>query len=95
MSMLIMRLLFGALTATALVVASFPMLILVNLAEGGTGYGMCAGGITACDMAYLTPVELLVRLLLLMMVLVALVRAIVVIWGKISPQTQGQPPTRA
>lgn len=86
MSMLIMRFLFGALTTTALVVASFPMLVLVNLAEGGTGYGLCAGGITACNMAYLTPVELLVRLLLVMMVLVALVRGIVVVWGKISPQ---------
>lgn len=85
--MLIMRFLFGVLTTAALLVASFPMLVLVNLAEGGTGYGLCAGGITACDMAYLTPVELLVRLLLIMMVLVALVRAIVVLWEKISPRT--------
>jgi len=84
MSMLIMRILFGVLTTAALVVASFPMLVLVNLAEGGTGYGMCPSGITACEMGYLTSVELLVRLLVVMLVLVALVRAIVLVWRQIN-----------
>ena len=89
MSMLLMRILFGGLTAAALAVASFPMLVLVNLAEGGTGYGMCPSGISACYLGYLTPVELLVRLLVIMLVLVALVRVIVVVWRKLNQEESG------
>ncbi len=44
----VIRILRTLLTVIAVGIALFPMLILLDLAGGGTGRGLCPGGITTC-----------------------------------------------
>ncbi|MEE8407689.1 MAG: hypothetical protein V3S32_11135 [Acidimicrobiia bacterium] len=52
------------LSATAVVIAAVPILVLVDLLDGGTGYGLCPSGLEACDSPYSTAAELAVLLTL-------------------------------
>lgn len=40
------------LVALAVAVAAVPLLVLLDLAGGGTGYGICPGGVTECRNPY-------------------------------------------
>lgn len=39
-----------------------PILVLIDLLDGGTGYGLCPGGLEACDKPYSTGAELIIVL---------------------------------
>lgn len=72
--MLMLRLLFFAVVFAAVVVAAVPTFILVNLSNGGDGFGLCAAGLGRCEFSYVQPVELATALVLVLIVLVALIR---------------------
>ncbi len=72
--MLLLRLLFFGVVFAAVVVAAVPTFILVNLSNGGSGFGVCGGGLGSCDFAFVDPVELSTALMLVLIILVALVR---------------------
>jgi len=40
------------LIVAAIGLASFPLLVILDLAEGGTGYGLCPGGVADCRNPY-------------------------------------------
>ncbi|MCY3539541.1 MAG: hypothetical protein OXH10_06800 [bacterium] len=44
----------GALILVALLMAIIPLVILISLLTGGTGYGLCQFGLLDCDTAFLT-----------------------------------------
>lgn len=49
----------GLLMALAAIgIAAVPLLVLVDLLAGGTGYGLCPGGIEACHRPYSSGAEL-------------------------------------
>ncbi len=72
--MLALRLLILVLVVTALVVAALPVLVLLDLLGGGTGYGLCAGGLQACPERFTAGPTLAVYLVVSLMVVVAIIR---------------------
>lgn len=63
-------LIIAAMTAVALV----PMLVLLDLAGGGDGWGLCEDGLSSCRAAYLEGPELLAILVVLLFLLLMLLR---------------------
>lgn len=83
MSMVYLRILLAGLLFVALGVGAIPLLVLVSLAGGGTGYGLCPNGVGSCRLGYLSPVELSVWLVGGLFVLVALIHIIRIVWRRI------------
>ena len=50
-------------------VALVPMLVLLDLAGGGDGWGLCRGGLTSCRAAYFEGPELLAALAVVLFLL--------------------------
>ena len=72
--MLALRLLILVLVMAALVVAALPVLVLLDLLRGGTGYGLCAGGLPACPARFTAGPALAAYLVVILMIVVALIR---------------------
>jgi len=50
------------LVVTAVAIAIVPILVLIDLLGGGTGWGLCPGGLDACHKPYSTGAELMIVL---------------------------------
>jgi hypothetical protein len=61
-AVILIRLAVLLLSAVAVAIAAVPILVLVDLLGGGTGYGLCPSGLEACDNPYSTAAELAVLL---------------------------------
>jgi hypothetical protein len=57
MSVFLVRLGVFILSATAITIALIPILVLIDLLDGGTGWGLCPQGIEACNNPYTTAAE--------------------------------------
>ena len=64
MALLFIRLGTLLLTALAIGIAMVPILVLIDLLDGGTGWGLCPAGIEACANPYTTAAEFAVILTL-------------------------------
>ncbi len=64
MALLLIRLGTLFLTALAIGIAMVPILVLIDLLDGGTGWGLCPAGIEACANPYTTAAEFAVVLTL-------------------------------
>ena len=71
-----LKILRGFLILVALVLAVIPPAMLVDLLTGGTGYGLCEGGLGACDAAYMTGPTLAGRILLGLVVVTLCIRLV-------------------
>ena len=70
---LLLRLVIGALVAALVVVAAIPLLVLRDLTNGGTGWGLCDQGLSSCTNSYFSGFELVAGLMLaLLLVLTGL-----------------------
>lgn len=58
----------------AILVATVPLLVLLDLAGGGTGWGLCQEGVTSCRNPYTAAPELSVVLTISLFGLVAAIR---------------------
>ena len=56
------RLAMFALVVVAVGIGIIPILVLIDLLDGGTGWGLCPGGIELCEKPYSTGAELIVIL---------------------------------
>ena len=65
------------LVLVAIAIGVVPILVLIDLLDGGTGYGLCPGGIEACDKPYTTGAELLVVLALALFLTVLGIRLLI------------------
>lgn len=81
--MVYLRIILAVLLFIALGVGAIPMLVLVSLAGGGTGYGLCPDGLGSCRLGYLSPVEMSVWLIGSLFALVALIHLIRLVWHRI------------
>lgn len=54
-----LRILLGALVVIVVAVAVAPLLVIADLAGGGTGWGLCPEGISTCATSYFAGPELL------------------------------------
>ncbi|HSL26850.1 MAG TPA: hypothetical protein VLA54_11255 [Acidimicrobiia bacterium] len=74
--MIWLRILILVLVLVALAVAVIPVLVLINLLGGGTGFGLCSGGLAACPQRYTSGPALAAYLTLLLMVVVGAIRVV-------------------
>ena len=51
-----------ALVVVAVGIGIIPILVLIDLLNGGTGWGLCPGGIELCEKPYSTGAELIIIL---------------------------------
>jgi hypothetical protein len=56
------RLAMFALVVVAIGIGIVPILVLIDLLNGGTGWGLCPGGIEVCEKPYSTGAELIIIL---------------------------------
>lgn len=64
MALFFIRLATFVLSVLAIVIAVVPILVLIDLLGGGTGWGLCPGGLEACSNPYTTSAEFAVVLTL-------------------------------
>jgi cytochrome c biogenesis protein CcdA len=74
MSVIWLRIIVGVLLIAVVLVAVVPLLVLLDLAEGGSGYGLCPDGLQACEVPYTAWLELAAGLVLVIFGLIALLR---------------------
>jgi hypothetical protein len=76
-----LRIVVALLLAAVVAVALVPMLVLLDLAGGGDGWGLCRGGLTTCRAAYFEGPELLATLAVVLFLLLMLLR-LAVLWRR-------------
>lgn len=69
-----LRLVVYVLIAAAILIGLVPLLVLLNLVEGGTGFGLCPDGIRSCRNPYTAAPELTTVLTLALFGIVAMIR---------------------
>ena len=67
--MTLVRLVLGVLIASMVMVAALPAVVLVDLASGGTGLGLCPSGLATCSTTAFTVIELTLLLALVLGIL--------------------------
>ncbi|MCP3974652.1 MAG: hypothetical protein GY720_09180 [bacterium] len=75
--MILIRFLIGVLVAIVVGVALIPLLVLLDLRDGGTGWGLCNDGFGRCNTSYFVGLELLVALMAAILVLVLAIGGLV------------------
>lgn len=69
------RIAIGVIIAAIVAVALIPLIVLLDLASGGDGLGLCVGGIGTCRTSYFDGPELLGVLSVLIFLLLLALRA--------------------
>jgi hypothetical protein len=64
------------LALTAVGIAVVPIVVMIDLVSGGTGYGLCPSGIETCDRPFTTGAELVIILLLALFLVVVAIRVL-------------------
>jgi hypothetical protein len=62
-----LRILLGTLVVIALGAAVAPLLVVADLAAGGTGWGLCPDGMSTCTTSYFAGPELLAILIFVLL----------------------------
>lgn len=73
----LVRLAVFILVLVAIAIGIVPILVLIDLLDGGTGWGLCPGGLELCDKPYSTGAELIIILSVGLFVTVAGIRLLV------------------
>jgi hypothetical protein len=74
LSVFFIRILMLVLGVVAVAIATVPLLVLIDLLGGGTGFGLCPGGIQDCEKPYSTGAELVIILAVGLFAVVAGIR---------------------
>ncbi|HEX7100286.1 MAG TPA: hypothetical protein VF377_13735 [Acidimicrobiia bacterium] len=72
----LLRVIVYILIGAALLIAVIPLLVLLSLVQGGSGFGLCPDGITTCRNPYTAAPELTTGLTVALLVIVAAIRVI-------------------
>lgn len=75
-TLILLRLVIFILIGVALLIAVVPLLVLLSLVQGGTGFGLCPDGITTCRNPYTAAPELTAGLTLALLAVVAAIRVL-------------------
>ena len=67
-----LRIAIGAVVLAIIGAAAAPLLVLRDLSNGGTGWGLCVEGVGACENSYFSGFELVGGLILVLCALVGL-----------------------
>ena len=82
MSVFWLRVIIAALLLAVVAVAAVPLLVLLDLGSGGTGYGICGDGLTGCITEFGSGPALAIGLALLLFGLVATLRVMMRIFRR-------------
>ena len=74
--MVLLRVLILVPILVALAVAVVPVMVLINLLSGGSGFGLCPAGLSACPQRYTSGPALATYLTLTLLVVVGLIRVV-------------------
>lgn len=85
--MVALRVLILVLILVALAVAVIPVMVLINLLGGGSGFGLCPGGLAACPQRYTSGPALAAYLTLTLMIVVGLIRVASHLLRRLHPRT--------
>ena len=77
------------LVLLAIGLAALPILVLLDLLGGGTGYGLCEGGLAACPERYTAGPALAMYLVISLMVVVALIRIVTHLYRRLQRHRTG------
>ena len=72
-AMVPLRVLIGVLIAAAVGIALVPLAVLLDLHEGGTGWGLCEAGVEGCSNSYFAGFEMLGWLAIALAAIVGLI----------------------
>jgi len=64
--LIVLRTVLGILVAVAIATVTVPILVLADLAGGGSGWGLCPDGLAVCSTSYFAGPELLALLLVVL-----------------------------
>lgn len=73
-SMWIVRIGILVLIGAAVGIAVVPILVMLDLLDGGSGWGLCPAGLEFCDLPYTTPFEFALWLMLALFAVVLGIR---------------------
>jgi hypothetical protein len=68
-----LRILLGGLIVAVVAVAAVPVFAILDLIDGGTGWGLCPNGLSDCETSYFSGLELAALLTLALFVLLGLI----------------------
>lgn len=71
--MIVLRAVIVGLIGATVAVALIPLMVLLDLRRGGTGWGLCADGLADCRNSYFAGFELIGWLFLAMFVLLGMI----------------------
>jgi hypothetical protein len=71
--MIVLRAVIVTLIGAAIGVALIPLMVLLDLRRGGTGWGLCADGLGECRNSYFAGFELIGWLFLAMFILLGMI----------------------
>lgn len=74
MAVTLIRILIFLLSATAVGIAAVPVIVMIDLLGGGSGFGLCPNGLEACDKPFSTGAEFAMVLTIALFVVVLAIR---------------------
>jgi hypothetical protein len=86
------------LVVAAIGISVVPILIMLDLLEGGTGWGLCPGGLEGCESPYTAPFEFLVILAVGLFVVILAIRLVMKLARRLQAESfqvsapESQPP---
>jgi hypothetical protein len=81
------RLAVFILVVLAIGIGIVPILVLIDLLDGGSGWGLCPGGLQACDKPFTTGAEMILLLTIGMFLTVAGIRLLMRLARKLQDDT--------
>ncbi|HEX6299086.1 MAG TPA: hypothetical protein VF148_01315 [Acidimicrobiia bacterium] len=87
MAVFFVRLAVFILVVVAIAIGIVPILVLIDLLDGGTGWGLCPGGLQACDKPFTTGAELIIVLTIGMFLTVAAIRLLMRVARRLQDDT--------
>lgn len=87
MAVFFVRVAVFLLVVAAVAIGIVPIVVIIDLLDGGTGYGLCPGGIEVCDKPYSTGAELLVVLSIALFLTVLGIRLLMRLARRLSDDT--------
>ncbi|MCI0425700.1 MAG: hypothetical protein L0Z49_08120 [Actinobacteria bacterium] len=87
MALIAIRVVVFILALTAVGIAVVPIVVMLDLVSGGTGYGLCPGGLETCELPYTTGAELVIILTLALFGIVVAIRLLVRLARKLRNDT--------
>ncbi len=91
MAVFLIRVAVFLLSALAVFIGVVPILVLVDLLGGGTGYGLCPDGLEACHRPYTTGGEIAVALLLALFGVILAIRLLMRLARRLQSGESGPP----